>query len=399
MEINQVINQEAVIQLLKALVEIPSPYFEEYEIMQYVFKWFINEDLPISYHNYHEKKLTDLQGVNIFGEIQGGKEGPTILLNGHLDTVRLCSNWRMNPFKVNILGDKMYGLGILDMKSGCVAIMLALKAFYKKYNQFNGRIVYTFVSDEEGPYGLGTNFLIEDNVLGDIDVAIIPEPSPSFTKHDFPTLCLGARGGYAYKIQLFGLAAHAADPESGINAIEEGAKLILELQNTEFISDSELGKGSICVTEISGGGDACSVADTAVISVFRHIVMGETKATIINEVTEAAKRANIKCKYSIEFREAPLPNIDGFMPYKVSKDNDYVKKFIEVAERTTSKKIDIAYFSSIGDFNTIASRLNIPTFVFGPNGENGHSCDEYVYIADVVDTALTIYHYLEGLLI
>lgn len=44
--------------------------------------------------------------------------------------------------------------------------------------------------------------------------------------------------------------------------------------------------------EIKGGGAACSVPDNAEIKVFRHIVRGESKATIIKEIDEAAKNVN-----------------------------------------------------------------------------------------------------------
>ncbi len=55
------------------------------------------------------------------------------------------------------------------------------------------------------------------------------------------------------------------------------------------------------------------------IKIFRHIVRGESKDTIIKEIDEAAKRCELKGKYEILFREAPLKNADGFMPYVVDE--------------------------------------------------------------------------------
>ena len=58
------------------------------------------------------------------------------------------------------------------------------------------------------------------------------------------------------------------------------------------------------------------------------------------------------------------------------------------------KVLTLSYFSSIGDFNYLGSRLKVPTFVFGPNGANYHTANEYVEIDSVVKTARIIYEFL-----
>ena len=65
----------------------------------------------------------------------------------------------------------------------------------------------------------------------------------------------------------------------------------------------------------------------------------------------------------------------------------------------TDSNPHIAYFSSVGDFNYLGSRVKVPTFVFGPNGENYHSADEYVELNTVVETAEVIYDYLVSILV
>ncbi|MGV8145389.1 MAG: M20 family metallopeptidase [Alkaliphilus sp.] len=397
-EIDKIINKKNTISLLKDLVSIHSPYFHELPILDYIHKWLKSRDLPAEHHYYEEEKITKFKGANIIGKISNGKDGPTILLNGHVDTVNICEGWARNPLEPKLEGNKLYGLGSLDMKSGVCAIMLALEAFKETKQDFNGSILYTFVSDEEGPYGLGTNSIIEDKIVKDVDVAIVPEPSSGFTGIDFPCVCLGARGGYQYDINLHGNSAHAATPELGLSAIKDASKLIIELENTHLIEDEKLGKGSICIIGITGGGQACSVADKATINIFRHIVKSEDKDTIRKEVKEAALKAGIQCDYEIRFREAPTKGSDGFMPYTVDEEDHYAKVFLETVEGTLSKKANISYFSSIGDFNYLASRLNVPTIVFGPSGQNFHGADEWVNVEDVVDTAKVIYNYLSELL-
>ena len=160
------ISKEETRELLEQLVAIPSPYFKEDRIMDFALEWFRGRDIPAKIQEYHEEKVTGFHGKNLIVEMKGSKEGPVIHLNGHLDTVNLCQGWTRDPWG-EAEGDRLYGVGALDMKSGCAAAMLALKAFQESCPVFKGKIKASFVSVEEGPYGMGTNALIESGFLSD----------------------------------------------------------------------------------------------------------------------------------------------------------------------------------------------------------------------------------------
>ncbi|PAB57984.1 peptidase [Anaeromicrobium sediminis] len=362
--------------------------------MAFTYSWLKERSLNPEFHKYEENNITNFKGTNIIGKLKGREKGPSILLNGHLDTVNICEGWVKEPLKGTVEGNKLYGLGALDMKSGCTALLLALEAFKNTVKDFKGEIIYSFVSDEEGPYGLGTNAIIEDGLVNHVDAVIVTEPSSGFCAIDFPCICLGARGGYNYTVKFKGTAAHAANPEMGNSAILDCAKVMLELKKSEMIEDPKLGKGSICIIESGGGGQACSVADMAFFTVFRHVVRGEDKYYVEKELYEAVKRANIKSQVEMKFRDGPSSESEGFEPYIVDESNPYMDKMVNSIERICDKKPQISYFSSIGDFNYFGSRLNVPTFVFGPHGHNYHTADEYVEIDTVVKTAHVIYEFL-----
>ena len=393
------IHRTQVEELLTDLVKIYSPFFHEDEIMEYVYSWFQKRNLPVKYHEFYENKITHFQGKNVIGKLKGQDEGPTVLLNGHLDTVQICKGWTKDPLGAEIEGDKMYGLGTLDMKGGITAIMLAVEAFANTVDRFNGEILYTLVSDEEGPYGLGTDALILDGLINNVDVAVVAEPTAGFACMDFPCLCLGARGGWKYTITLKGKSVHGANPEKGINAIIEASKVLLELEKSNLKSHEKLGKGSICVIEIEGGGAPLSVPDGASFSVFRHVTIGEDRNYLRKEVEEAIKKADIKGSASVKFRDAPHPECAGFRPYIVSESNPYTKAIKESILSATGHQAKIAYFSSVGDFNYLGSRAKLPTYIFGPQGKNYHSPDEYVELNTIVKTAEVIYDFLKKVLI
>ena len=391
---NDMIDKNEVVELMKQLIAIPSPYFEEKEIMEFTKGWFEKHDLKPSVHKYHEYKVTGHHGENVVLNLDGGRPGPTICLNGHLDTVRLCNGWTREPYAGIVDGDRIFGLGALDMKSGCAATMLALKAFYSNHKCFNGRIIATYVSVEEGPYGMGTNALIEEGYIQNVDFSVVTEPSAGFTKEQFPTICLGARGGYGLEIELFGKSSHAALPQSGKSAALDASRIVCELENVEYIRDEYLGVGAACVVGLDSDGGACSVPDYAKIKLFWHIVVGENESTIRKEIEKAIERAQIKCEYKINFREAPSEGSKGFLPYTVSEEEPFVKEFIQSVRAVCGKAPARAYFQSIGDFNYLGSRLDAPVVIFGAAGENFHSHDEYAAISSIQKTAEVVYDFL-----
>jgi succinyl-diaminopimelate desuccinylase len=393
----EALKQEAAV-LMKDLISIKSPYFEEEEIMSYVNDWFHRNHMSSYLHEYADEAVTKFHGKNVVLELKGNKPGLSICLNGHLDTVKLCNGWTMDPYGGMIKDGNIYGVGALDMKSGCCAMMMAVKRFTENHEEFKGRLITTLVSDEEGPYGLGTNALIEDGLLDGVDFSIVGEPGATFTGSPFPAVCLGARGGYGLEIEIFGRSAHAAVPENGLNAAGDAAKVVCALKDVCKLEDPLLGRGALCVVGIESDGGACSVPDYAKIKLFWHIVRGENEDSIRSELEKAVERAQIECSYKINFREAPSEGSRGFMPYTVDIDNQYVEAFFDVIEDVCGEKPRIGYLQSIGDFNYLGSRLNAPVVIFGAEGMHLHGSDEYASIDSIVKASETIYRFLVRML-
>lgn len=398
-QIQEKISPNEVIELMKDLISRPSPYFHEAAILDFTYLWFNKIGIKAFIHEYHESKITNFKGRNVICEINGDSDGPIICINGHMDTVNLCNGWTKDPYEGLVEGDKIYGIGALDMKSGCCATMLAMKKFHELNKSFHGKIIATFVSDEEGPYGLGTNALIEEGLLKDVDFIISAEPSAGFNNRSFPDVSLGARGGYGLEVEFFGKAAHAAMPSAGINAAVDAGKFMCELEKIDYIEGEFLGKGVACVIAVESDGGACSVPDYAKVKLFWHVVMGENEKTIENYIVDAIKKTSIKSTFKISFRDAPTAGSRGYMPYIVPKQNHFVATFLESIKDVCGCPASISYFQSIGDFNHLGSRLNVPAVIFGAEGENIHGADEYATISSIVKTADIIYDFLVKVLV
>jgi hypothetical protein len=59
------------------------------------------------------------------GRFSGGDDGPTLILNGHTDTVTAGDEqrWMHAPFGAEVVEDRLYGRGATDMKGGLTAIL------------------------------------------------------------------------------------------------------------------------------------------------------------------------------------------------------------------------------------------------------------------------------------
>ncbi len=389
-------------ELLRQLVSIPSPYFHEEAVMDFVLGWLKEQGLPAQLHTFCEDRETHFRGCNVHGCLNSGRPGPVIYLNGHLDTVQLCEGWTKPPYEGLAEDGRLYGVGALDMKSGCTAILLALQAFARDAgDEFCGRVIYHFVSDEEGPYGLGTVFAIEDDLEGirscGADLAIIAEPSAGFAGLPHPCVCLGARGGYNYTVTLRGKSAHAATPDAGVNAVTEAAKVILELEKIPPAVDEKLGPSALCVIDLKTKPSACSVPDYAQIEVFAHTVRGESMQTLRRQAEEAISRAGVRCGWEISFRQPPVDSEGfdgGFMPYVSDEKDSYVQRLFDSIQRVCGRRPGVSYMPSIGDFNSVGGLLGIPTVLWGAAGENFHSADEWTDLDSVAEAADSLYDFL-----
>ena len=59
---------------------------------------------------------------------------PTLLLNSHHDTVLPNKAYTRDPFKADILDDKLYGLGSNDAGGALVSLLACFNYFYQNPN-------------------------------------------------------------------------------------------------------------------------------------------------------------------------------------------------------------------------------------------------------------------------
>jgi succinyl-diaminopimelate desuccinylase len=340
-----------VIDLAKKLISIPSEFGNEKEIAQFLAS-MLKGDVVM--------QAVDGAGPNVVATNRKAAKarGPRILLVGHMDTVPAPSEYGREPCKPYVRDGKLYGLGACDMKAG-LAIMATV---YNEFADTDLNLTFLGTSDEEGDCRGVFQFLRDS---GEFDLALVAEPTNT-------RLMLGCRGRYVIEAEIIGTAAHGARPEKGVNAISRAARVILALENIVPRSHEILGPGSSCVLKIWGGGDGLSVPDRCLVRLDRHVVPGDTAASVMAEVKRPLACLQTGAEIKLRWMPRPTPFLE---PYIFEK-RGHIGKFSKAAGDP-----EVIYGKSVGDYNALATRF--PTAVYGPTGDHWHAIGEYVELESI----------------
>lgn len=160
---------------------------------------------------------------------------------GHTDVVPAGAMelWQSDPFQPVIRGDKLYGRGAADMKTGLAAMLAACEKMLPSISSQNTTFWWLITSDEEGEAEYGCKWiqshLQNNNIV--LQSLLVGEPSASSATGD--TIKVGRRGSLSGAIDVLGKQGHVAYPRSSINAIHLAAKFINALEAYHWDTGSE----------------------------------------------------------------------------------------------------------------------------------------------------------------
>ncbi len=274
------IKRETLLSLLRDLVQIESvnPALSrqgsgEAAIARYIRDYLRNLGLDARFQKIEKNR------VNVIGVLKGSGGGPSLMLNGHTDTVS-ADTMEMDPFAAEEKDGKIYGRGALDMKAGVAALITAVRSIIETGIKLKGDVILTLVADEEYA-SIGTEAVVDEYTA---DAAIICEPT------DLDIVI--AHKGFAWtKIEVFGHAAHGSLPHKGVDAIVKAGKVLAaieELGQTSLKKKTHplLGTASIHASLIEGGTELSTYPDYCKIELERRNLPGEDQKQVNEEMQE-----------------------------------------------------------------------------------------------------------------
>lgn len=220
------------LKLLRQLITIPSISGEETFLADFLTNWLGERGFKVSrIHN------------NIWVKSKLSPDLPTILLNSHMDTVKVVSGWEKDPFIAEETDKYIYGLGSSDAGASLVSLLMAFIELSKiKDRSYNLVMLISAEEENSGPKGISSAM----KKIGEIDLAIVGEPTEL-------QMAICERGLIVLDCIAKGKAGHVAH-KNGENAILKAIKDINLLYGLKFKKTSRLlGDVQIEVTQIEAG--------------------------------------------------------------------------------------------------------------------------------------------------
>ncbi|MDD5263337.1 MAG: M20/M25/M40 family metallo-hydrolase [Candidatus Bipolaricaulis sp.] len=353
---------------------------------------------------------------NVVARLELAEAGPTLLLNGHLDTVPAGD--MKDAFAPRIENGVLWGRGACDMKAAVAAMACVLAATARELRdrssatpgggpamacvlaatarQLRDGSLATARARETGPVAgtlifggtvdeetgsLGVKRLIESGLRA--DYAVVGEPT-----------CLRAaiahKGACFIRITLVGRGAHGSCPEKGVSAASYGARILAALEDELRPRIAKrtyplLGASTVSVGRICGGTEPNIVAERCELDVDRRTMPGETAA--LAEVRELVGRI--------------CDGVDGLAYDVVEMDRTSIVPHVALGTPPDSKlaqacagacreaglpaePVGVTYWT---DGAHLAAN-GIETVILGPGDiANAHGPNDHVAVADIIRAA------------
>jgi succinyl-diaminopimelate desuccinylase len=251
----------------------------------------------VKYHEFAASR------TSVVASIGGRQAKPPICFTGHIDIVPLgMTAWSKDPFTGETDGDRLYGRGSTDMKSGIAAFVVAAIRLAPFLKNSPGITLVLTASEEVGCEG--AKYLADAKLLDRAGAIVVAEPTANYPY-------IGHKGLMWVEIETRGKTAHGSMPEQGENAILKMGKVIDQLEHFDWQHQCGIdchhvmGKPTLNIATIHGGLNTNSVPDSVKLTVdvrtvpgIDHVHLCHSIQTLIGNVGQVRKIVDTPPLYS-----------------------------------------------------------------------------------------------------
>ena len=315
--------------------------------------------------------------LRVIYEPEGEAQGQLLVLS-HVDTVWPVGTTTERPFRVE--GDRAYGPGIFDMKTGAAQTIYALRALLELGQAPAKRIVLLYNTDEEIGSPTSRGLIEEEARQSDAVLVLEPSVPPMGALKTF------RKGVGMYNLEITGRPAHAgADPEQGVSAVTELAHQIIHLNS---LAAEEQGT-TVNVGVVQGGTRSNVIAAAARAEIDVRVTSME-EADRIHQDMMAVKSvlAGTTLKMTGGINRPPMLRTERTVALFEQARQLAFEIGFELQEASTGGGSD-------GNFT---AALGVPTIDgLGAVGEGGHAEHEHILIDHLVPRTALLARLLETL--
>lgn len=315
----------------------------------------------------------------------GSLESGDLVLNGHIDVVPPGDReqWSVDPFEGVIDGNRVYGRGASDMKSGVAAGMFALRAAHE--HGVDGRVTLTCAIGEETAEP-GTKMLL-DTVSGDFGIVLEPTALVVDTV---------GKGLAWYEVELRGESSHASSPDLGLNVLNGLFSFNDELTAyREELAEREhplVGSPLCTPTMLEAGTKENVIPDSATLTFDRRFLPEENIEEIDQEINDLVEPLR-ECGFEISVtrtRTYEAAEIDADREIAtVVRQHSHDVAGVDTAPHGKSASTDQRNF---------VNDAGIPAIIWGPGtSAQSHTVDEWARTDLLVDAVEVLCRTIEEL--
>jgi glutamate carboxypeptidase len=310
-------------------------------------------------------------GDNLQINFPGREKIQPVLLLGHYDTVYPLGTLANMPCQQ--VNGRLYGPGVLDMKSGIALMLYAVEALQSWHSGLPRPVTVFLVSDEE--VGSHSSRKITEALAKESAAVLVMEPAAGLRG----AVKTARKGVGEYALTVKGVAAHAGlDPGKGHSAILELARQI-----TAVSKFNDLQRGlSVNPGVIRGGTRTNVIAAEARVEIDVRIKVAK-QAAALDRKFRALKPFDKHCQLSIEggINRMPMERTAGVAA---------LYRKAQVIAKQIDWKLEEAAVGGGSDGNFTAG-MGIPTLDgMGGAGQGAHAIHEHIVISELPRRALLL---------
>jgi succinyl-diaminopimelate desuccinylase len=309
----------------------------------------------------------------VIGRLRGGEPGPTVLFNGHLDTVPIPHE----PPRIE--GGTIYGRGTADMKGALACAAEAARLLAGRGASFPGELVIVATGLHESPFGRGEDLnwlLLESGFTA--DYAVVGELGG-------PTLPVAHVGCATFEVTIRreGMVTHELNTAASTPnplLVAAGVVEAIRARNEELTAvDHEwVGPDTYFLGEVHGGDFYNRHPTECLLVGTRRWAPGNTYAAAEAEFRALLEpiAAESGCAIDLELRISRDT-------YRIDPGHRLVGALRSAYQDVTGQELPLTGVRLVAD-GAAFHEAGIPSVYHGPMGSGAHGDVESIEIAELV---------------